>query len=256
MYQPRIPAVGPFCRKSGARLLLRLAVVAVLGLPLGGAAIWAEEPGKPSAGAFLDPPTRPEGDHYSSEAGGKAKISLFGTVGEGYKFVYCFDRSGSMGGAGRSALGAVQAELRESFKPLDSIHQFQIIFYNEKPVVFNPTGTPGRLAFANEQNKARALHFLESLVADGGTDHEEALKLAIRMQPDVIFFLTDGDEPKLTTAEIDEITYRASGIRINSIQFGAGPQPAGPNFLMELARQNGGQYRYVDITKLRLLEKK
>ena len=106
------------------------------------------------------------------------------------------------------------------------------------------------------RTRPAALRFLESLVADGGTDHEEALKLAIRMQPDVIFFLSDGDDPKLTAAEIDEITYRAGGIRINTIQFASGPQPSGTNFLMELARQNGGQYRYVDITKLRLLEKK
>jgi hypothetical protein len=258
MFEPGIPA-GPLSRRSAAHrvpLCLGLAIAAWLGSAFSAAAISAAPPGEPSAGAFLDAPPRPEGDHYSTDLGGKAKVSLFGTVGEGYKFVYCFDRSGSMGGARRSALGAVQAELRESFKPLDSIHQFQIIFYNERPVVFNPTGTPGRLAFANEQNKARALRFLESIVADGGTDHEEALKLAIRMQPDVIFFLTDGDDPKLTAAEIDEITYRAGGIRINTIQFASGPQPAGTNFLMELARQNGGQYRYVDITKLRLLEKK
>jgi len=32
--------------------------------------------------------------------GGKAHTSLFGVVGEGYKFVYVFDRSGSMGGRG------------------------------------------------------------------------------------------------------------------------------------------------------------
>ncbi len=223
---------------------------------LSGAAIWAAEPGQPSGGAFLDAPPRPEGQHYATGLSGKVKVSLFGTVGEGYKFIYCFDRSGSMGGSASSALGAVQAELRESLKPLDSVHQFQIIFYNERPVVFNPSGTPGRLAFANPQNKERALRFLGSLAADGGTDHEEALKLAIRMQPDVIFFLTDGDEPKLTAAQIEEITYRAGGIQINTIQFASGPKPAEESFLVELARQNGGQYRYVDITKLRLADKK
>jgi len=248
---PRERAVGNTRRHSVSAV-----IAASLWVVLGGAAVWAAEPGQSGGGAFLDAPQRPEGEQYATGLGGKAKISLFGTVGEGYKFIYCFDRSGSMGGSGSSAMAAVQAELRDSLRPLDSVHQFQMIFYNERPVVFNPSGTPGRLAFANPQNKERALRFLDSLVADGGTDHEEALKLAIRMQPDVIFFLTDGDEPKLTAAQIEEITYRAGGIQINTIQFASGPKPAGESFLAELARQNGGQYRYVDVTKLRLVEKR
>jgi hypothetical protein len=142
--------------------------------------------------------------------GGKARISLFGVVGEGYKFVYVFDRSGSMGGSGRNALRAVKGELLQSLKTLDTVHQFQIISYNERPALFNPTGTPGRLAFATEQNKQRVLRFLDSITANGGTAHEDALRLAIRLQPDVIFFLTDGDDPKLTPAQLAKIRHLAA----------------------------------------------
>ncbi len=185
------------------------------------------------------------------QEGGKARASLFGVVGEGYKFVYVFDRSGSMGGSGRNALRAVKRELLESLKSLDSVHQFQIIFYNERPVLFNPSGTPGRLAFATDQNKQRVLRFLDSIVADGGTAHEEALRLAIRLQPDVIFFLTDGDDPKLTPPQLAKIRHLAAGIIINAIEFGPGPKPAGASFLATLARENGGGYAYVDLSKER-----
>ena len=137
----------------------------------------------------------------------------------------------------------------ESLKNLDTVHQFQIIFYNERPVIFNPTGTPGRLAFATERNKERAARFIDSITAEGGTDHEEALKLAIRLQPDVIFFLTDGDDPKLTPAQLEKIRRLAAGIIINAIEFGPGPKPAGASFLAELARQNGGGYAYVDLSQ-------
>jgi hypothetical protein len=181
--------------------------------------------------------------------GGKARTSLFGVVGEGYKFVYVFDRSGSMGGDGRNALRAVKAELAESLKHLGSVHQFQIIFYNEKPAVFNPSGTPGRLAFATDENKQRATRFVQSISAQGGTDHEQALRLAIGMRPDVIFFLTDADDPKLTAAQLEKIRNAAAGIVLNTIEFGPGPKPAEQSFLETLARQNAGGYAYIDISK-------
>ncbi len=189
---------------------------------------------------------KPAGSIYSDPEG-KAQVSLFGATGEGYKFVYVFDRSASMGGEGKQALKVLKAELLESLKPLDSVHQFQIIFYNERPVIFNPSGMRGQLAFATEQNKDRAARFIQSIAADGNTRHDDALKLAVRMRPDVIFFLTDGDDPKLSRRELDQVNRLAAGIRINAIEFGSGPRPAGKSFLAVLAQENGGQYVYVDI---------
>jgi hypothetical protein len=189
------------------------------------------------------------GFSIAPKEGGKARTSLFGVVGEGYKFVYVFDRSGSMGGSGQNSLKLVKAELLRSLKNLDTVHQFQIIFYNERPVIFNPTGTPNRLAFGTEQNKQRAIRFIDSITAAGGTAHEDALRLAIRLQPDVIFFLTDADDPKLTPAQLTKIRQLAAGIVINAIEFGEGPKPAEPTFLADLARQNGGGYAYVDVTR-------
>jgi hypothetical protein len=188
------------------------------------------------------------GFSIAPKEGGKARTSLFGLVGEGYKFVYVFDRSGSMGGDGRKALGAVKAELKESLKNLDTVHQFQIIFYNEKPAIFNPSGTAGRLAFGTDANKERAIRFIDNMAAGGGTDHEQALRLAIRLQPDVIFFLTDGDEPGLSSSQLEKVQNLAAGIVINTIEFGDGPKPKQPSFLVRLARQNGGGYTYGDLS--------
>jgi hypothetical protein len=213
----------------------------------------AEEPGKKPAPKEDSAQKGLDGLGFSiaPREGGKGRTSLFGLVGEGYKFVYVFDRSGSMGGEGRKSLRAVKAELIQSLKNLDTVHQFQIVFYNERPVLFNPSGTPGRLAFATEENKERVTNFLDSITAAGGTDHEAALKLAIRLQPDVIFFLTDADDPKLTAAQLAKIRHQAAGVIINAIEFGPGPKPRQPSFLANLAKQNGGGYVYVDISKRR-----
>jgi hypothetical protein len=182
--------------------------------------------------------------------GGVGRTSLYNIDAEGYKFVYVMDRSASMDGSGRSPLAAVKAELLASIAKLGKTHQFQIVFYNEQPWVFNPSGQAGKLAFADEQNKARARKFILSMTAEGGTRHEPALVAAIKLRPDVIFFLTDGDEPRLNPAQLEKIQRMAAGITINAIEFGYGPKPGSPSFLYKLASDNGGKYAYVDISKL------
>jgi hypothetical protein len=183
--------------------------------------------------------------------GGKARTSLFGVTGEGYSFVYVFDRSGSMGGSGRTSLQMVKGELLKSLRNLGNTQQFQMIFYNDRPTLFNPSGVAGKLAFGNENNKQRAIQFIDSIVAEGGTDHLEALRAATGMHPDVIFFLTDGDQPQLTDRELEKVQRWAAGMIINTIQFSPGPPKAEKSFLEKLAQLTGGEYAYVDSTQLK-----
>lgn len=221
----------------------------LLALPL--IALWtpayaAEPKSDPLAGLR---PKHAESDQNSVEPSpdGKARTAFFGLPGTGFKFVYVLDRSASMGGSGREALRRVKVEMEKSLRPLDTVHQFQIIFYNDEPVIFNPSGVAGRLAFANPQTKERAIRFVNSIIPDGNTDHERALKLAIRLRPDVIFFLTDGDEPKLSRRQLDEINRLAGGITVNVVEFGSGPRASEGSFLEILATENSGEYRYIDI---------
>lgn len=182
---------------------------------------------------------------------GSGRTSVFGATGEGSKFVYVFDRSGSMDNNGGAPLRAAKAELIASLEDLQSTQQFQIIFYNERPRVFSPTGTPGRLVFGTEQNKRLAQKFIGGITADGGTLHLQALTTALHMGPDVVFFLTDADEPQMSAKELAKIAHINPGAVINTIEFGNGPQRKADNFLATLAKQNRGQHVYVDIAKLR-----
>ena len=207
-------------------------------------------PSAVQAGGPIDPGPKSGGAAGSNNAiGGKAAVKVFGVEGTGYKFVYVFDRSASMGGSGRNALMVAKSELIASLESLDETHQFQIIFYNEKPMEFNPSGQQGKLAFATERNKQRARRFVGGVIDAGSTEHEAALKLAIRYRPDVIFFLTDAAVPRLDGNQLYDIHRWATGITINAIEFGRGPKQGGDNFLSRLAQQNGGRYRYLDITK-------
>ena len=179
--------------------------------------------------------------------GEKAHVSLFGVKAEGAKFVYVLDRSGSTEG---KLLAAAKAEILASIENIDDVHQFQLVVYNERPKVFNPAGPNGQLAFGTDANRAEVKKFLGTIAADGGTDHTAALSLAIRMRPDVIFLLTDGDKPFVSARELARIDRIGPGIVIHTIQFGDGPQRGGRGWMGKLAQQTAGEYRYVDTTKL------
>lgn len=182
-----------------------------------------------------------------------ATTGVFGVTGRGTKFVYVFDRSGSMDGFQSRPLKAAKRELLASIAKLESVHQFQIVFYNERPTILNPDrSTRPRLMYGNETDKKLADDFVRGILADGGTKHLEALKLALGMQPHVIFFLTDADEPTLSNAELAEVRRlnERVGASINAIEFGAGPQRNAESFLVHIARQNSGAHVYVDVSQL------
>jgi hypothetical protein len=175
--------------------------------------------------------------------GNYARTRIFGVEAEGANFAYVFDRSGSMDGW---PLAAAKAQLLASLGDLSEIHQFYIVFYHHEPRVFSPGGTPGRLVFATPANKEAARQFVANIQADGGTDHVQALAAALRLAPDVVFLLTDGEEKDdLTEAELrylDRVNRRPAAIHV--IQFS--PAPLRHNNLVRLAQQTGGHHRYVN----------
>lgn len=190
------------------------------------------------------------GGRRGSPGGGSssAQVTVFGVTGEGTKFVYLFDRSSSMEGA---PLAAAKRQLLESLASLDGIHQFHIIFFNTKTLSFDISGGGRRIAFATDRNKHLASNFVGNITADGGTDRLTALKQAIHFAPDVIFFLTDADDP-MSAGELADIarTNARAQSKICVIEFGRRQSPSPDNFLTELARQSGGQYGYINTATL------
>lgn len=186
-------------------------------------------------------------------AGGPPGAAFMGTRDEGMKVIFVIDASGSM--VSHNAMQVAKAALMSSLQALDERQQFLIIFYSDKPEVLKlkdeekPT-----LAAATEINKTFARQKIAGRQPDGGTDHLPALELAMRLNPDVIFFLTDALDPPLWPRDLEKIKLANSRrIRIHSIQFGVGSEIGEANdqgnFLRRLARQNGGTYRYHDVTR-------
>lgn len=204
----------------------------------------------PGGSDLLGSGLRPGGGSRGSGIGGKAQTEVFGVQGTGSHFVYVFDRSSSMAGFEGRPLAGAKRELIASLAHLDRVHQFQIIFYNHQPRLMSLAPGQSGLVYADEEGKKLAEDYVSKVVADGGTRHLEALTTALGLKPDVIFFLTDADEPQLLPAELAKIRRLNHGTSINAIEFGSGAPSGAANFLKTLARENGGNYGYVDVTRL------
>jgi hypothetical protein len=183
---------------------------------------------------------------------GRTTTNLFGVSGSGSRFVYVFDRSDSMNGYGGKPLRAAKAELLRSLRTLSERQRFQLIFYNDKPKPFKVSGLPLQLLRGEPSVIDRAERYVDAIAAFGGTEHDTALKMALRMGPDVIFFLTDARIPRLSQTELVNIRRRAeeSATTIHAIEFGTEPIAPVDSFLRDLAAQNGGQYQYINVQKL------
>ncbi len=182
----------------------------------------------------------------------KAKTTVFGIEGEGSRFLYVFDRSDSMNGFEGRPLQNAKTELLTSLESLGPAHQFQIIFYNDTPLPFGGVNGRGpQLLRGDEKSKEEAQRFVRNMGAVGGTQHIDALRMALAMSPDVIFFLTDADVPAPSYRDIESLHIRASraGTTIHTIQFGSGPNASAGSWIRALAEGTLGKYRYVDVTE-------
>jgi len=182
----------------------------------------------------------------------QATTTVFGVTGTGTRFVYVFDRSDSMNGYEGKPLATAKRELINSLKSLQQVHQFQIVFYNDAPTYFRSViSTTPRMLYGDEPSKLAAADFVRSMMATGGTEHANAIRMALAMGPDVIFFLTDASDPPMKNSQMQQIIDRATrnGTTIHCIEFGAGNSNGG-GWIAELARETSGEYRYVDLQQL------
>jgi len=229
-------------------------------LPAPGSGLGAAPQGVPggtggtrSGSGSVRPGTGAGGQGQGGTGGGVPGAAFMGSRDVGTKVVFCIDASGSM--TSNNAMAVAKSALISSLQALDERQQFLVIFYDDQPhsVILRQDAKPG-LSFANDINKTLARQAIAGIRPGAGTNHLPALETALRMNPDVIFFLTDALEPPLWPRDLEYIKKLNGGrARIHSIEFGQGPELDGDagNFLRKLAHQNQGTYRYHDVTRFK-----
>ena len=142
-----------------------------------------------------------------------------------------------------------KSELSASVQSLQPTQQFQVVFYDSTARALKIRGTQvGDLYRAGDYAKTQALQKIAGVTTQGGTNHKAALVKALKMNPEIVFLLTDAETVLQPRQMNDILRLNKNGVRIHCIEFGEGPDLSSDNsFLKKLARESGGTYRYRDV---------
>jgi hypothetical protein len=178
----------------------------------------------PTAPESLSPPARP-----SRILGGKAPT---GTV------VFVIDRSSSMGIDGM--LSRAVAEAVAAVGQLDGKTRFQVVAYNG-----GASTAPGDLKTLSPETRTGVERWLQTLTAEGRSDHVAGIREALACQPTHVFLLTDADDlDEREAAALNGMLRRTATLDV--VVFGAaGVRAASETPLERLVRANGGSVRYL-----------
>lgn len=187
-------------------------------------------------------PLAPAGGNGSGDGSGDGAGSGFFPVDKpGGRYVFIVDASKSMNhpypGPARTRFGRAKYELWQTILRMQPEQRFFILFFNTQPApmpsaVMRPGGRDG-----NED----LFRWTADFPATGGTDPQAAVLLALQLQPDVIYLLTDGQFNFRVVHESAKVNTRR--VRIDTISLG---DDIGSRVLQDLAARNGGTYRHVD----------
>ena len=178
---------------------------------------------------------------------GEAQTSFMEITDSGQRFVYLIDTSGSMHNGGRMELA--QSQLLASLRMLQAHQEFQVIFYGDTPTQMRLRGGAKDVYRATVTNLSLARDEIESVDSGGGTRHLPALIAAVSLRPDVVYFLTDGQDAGLSKEDLGSLLRQnPSGARIHVVEFARNdPDLRGPTWLHLLASETGGKYRRVEL---------
>ena len=186
----------------------------------------------------LNAVSQTESLNASKGEAGKNMVLFCGVHGYGQRVIYIVDRSSSMAG-GR--INLLKAEMIRSLQGMTKKQYYTIFAYNTMHVQMptDPAYNEDRGLVSADGSLGMASYWIRALQAGGGTNPASAVVQALKLNPDVIFLLSDGEfslTPELAVA------IRKSGkeIPIHTIAFQTfGNLPS----LVNIAKSTGGKYR-------------
>jgi von Willebrand factor type A domain len=186
-----------------------------------------------------------DGTFDAGETGTKNAKSVvyFGVKATGKRVVFVLDRSLSMGLNG--TFQQAREELLQSLQALPTDARFQVILYNRHAEPLRVDGATDLLCAKSELIEQTSL-LVRRARSEGGTDHLQAIRAALRLGPDTIFLVTDGDD---LTQEIVDATARFNKSKtvIHAIEVTRWLDSRRSSPMKNLAQATGGTYRAVVV---------
>lgn len=167
---------------------------------------------------------------------GKGKVSFFGKEVQADTVAFVIDASKSMSGL---RFQRAKTELVAALGKLQPEQRFFVVFYtNETYPMFFPDNTV-ELIEANQRNLGRVFHWIDQSQVQGGTQPQLAMAMTLKLKPDVVFFLSDGDIPFETQGIVK---FNNDGSAVHTITFGS---DVGSKIMRQIALRNDGEYRFI-----------
>lgn len=187
------------------------------------------------------------GKGYASAGDGTGGASFFGVKAGGTKFAFVVDASMSMK---RNGWEVCKLELIRAVERLKPHQSFYVILFNYRAhPMFSDQHPEPRPVRATPENIARLREWVYAFQLQTGTLPQGSMELALGMQPDAIYFLTDGrlhdnTEGYLRQKNKREDAYHGQ-VRASTVQTIGFYTQDGREVLQRIAEDNGGSFRYV-----------
>ena len=195
-----------------------------------------------------------EANDGGDEGGEGEGAEFFGTKAYGKRFVFVVDLSGSM--AGEKWLRLVE-EIIQSINVLSEDEQVLVLMYNHRTYpMLNLAPAQIDLFPATEEFKRNLFRWLSFCRPEGSTEPAHAMMVALGLNPDAIFLLSDG---AINDNTIDvlwannkprELHDGTEGkIPVHTIKLGGRPNPRTTDLAADImkliSRTNNGKFRWV-----------
>ena len=179
------------------------------------------------------------GQGLSNGSGNGTGGAFFGMKATGQSVVYVVDCSSSMNvrhTAAATRFHRLKLELLNSVASMKPNQSFYIIFFNNQPIPMPARSMqPARPALQRQY-----LEWMARMRANGTTDPLSSMHMALRLRPDVIYFLTDGNFNFKTATALSRIRQPRS--MIHTITFG---EREAEGLMKSIAVANRGTYRFI-----------
>jgi hypothetical protein len=177
---------------------------------------------------------------------GEGDGKFFGLGAKAGSYVFVVDASGSMGrdyplgrdypAAMRNRFNRVKLELIHTIGGMGPEQKFFIIFFNSEMLAM----PANHLIPAEPIFQQQYLEWMAQVPHGGDTEPEEALLAALSLEPDIIYFLTDGAFAYRVTETVRR--NNTGDIPIHTIGFG---DNEGERWLLKIADESGGEYQFI-----------
>ena len=172
----------------------------------------------------------------NGEGDGDGGTSFFGKKLTVDSIAYVIDASGSMQG---TRFRRAQRELVNALKEMRTEQRFYIVFYTDQTYPLYWPNSVTELQPATPFNLQKTVYWLEKAQTSGGTEPQEAMRIALSLKPDAVFLLSDGDIPPETRAIVMQENERSV---IHTIALGSNK---GAVVMKQIAAENKGEFKFI-----------